>query len=106
MDWPRAVLIEGGDGLSVAGYAPSLEREDAALWVAWREAQHERRMLAVWVDETRGPEVIEFLDADGRRWVFRELTLALYESRMRERTIGRPVFGSQAEMLEAMAREW
>lgn len=101
--WPTAVLIEGPDAL--AGWAPTLVREGGAFWVSWHEAGHERRRLVSrWVEET--PERLVFEDDNDQRYTFTRLTLGLYNERVRQHTIGKPVFESEEAMLAAMAAEW
>lgn len=103
--FPRAVLIEEGDGL--AGYAPRLTtiEEERVQLVSWTEGGHVREVEIerVLVD---GPDVFEFDDVDGRRWRMRRLTLELYERHVRPKTVGRPTFETEAGMLRVMERDW
>lgn len=103
--WPRAVLIEEGDGL--AGYAPAYAADDQTQqqYVEWGEAGRRRLIEVSQVIEST-PEAFAFVDVDGRRWRLRELTLERYREHVRPHTMLRPDFETQAEMLQAMAEEW
>lgn len=104
-DWPQAVWVEEGDGL--AGYSPEYQADDQTgqQWVSWFEGNRRRMfpVAAVLVDE---PDRFRFRDDRGAEWQLRELTLARYRKHVREGTIGKPEFGTQAAMLEAMRNEW
>lgn len=104
-EFPRAVLIEKGEGL--AGYAPEyvVDEERQLQFVQWQEAGHLRQFeIAELLEAT--PEVFRFRDTEGGEWQLRELTLERYRDQVRHRTIGRPDFESVEEMLEAMRQEW
>lgn len=106
-DWPEAVVILSKDPWSVAGYAPKLQPvqgTDPHL-VTWREAHHERSFPLVELLE-QSAEVFDFATTGGVRYRLLPLTLELYEKHVKRRTLGRPSFGSMAELLSAMRFEW
>jgi hypothetical protein len=103
-NWPEAAWIEQGDGL--AALTPRLIREEQRFIVDWGEAGHRRAVVCRRLNDSEAPERIEFVGVDGRKWVFRDLTLERWNEKVRPHTIGKPVFASREEMLEQMRREW
>lgn len=103
-EWPDAVWIERGDGL--AGVDPRLDREDGQFLVRWTEGQHERSVTCESINDSFAPGRIVFTGLNGTRWVFRELTLDLYERHVRPKTPQRLSFASRADLIASMRAAW
>lgn len=104
--WPEAVAIESTRPDVVAGYSPQFIPEWTEVGsVAWHEGGHERRFQVVELLED-APNLLRFRDGDGETHTLRTMTLELYDRNVKPRTMGRPTFGSMAELLAAMRLEW
>lgn len=106
-NWPKAVVILSSRKDVVAGFLPRrsdpTERDDD--FVFWTEGQHERafNVSAVEVDT---PERFRFRNRDGDWFELLPMTLELYETHVKHRTLGKPTFETLEELFRAMANEW
>lgn len=104
--WPEAVVVLSEDPSAVAGLQPRFEPQwTRPNTVGWFEGGHERvfEVDAVLVDEA---ELFRFRATSGVLYTLQPMTLARYNTHVRERTVGQPRFRSLEELLEAMRREW
>lgn len=104
--WPEAVVIQSSRSDVVAGLRPRFQEQ----WVGphtveWTEGGHIRIFqLAEVLGESE--DHYKFRDIRGDTFELRHLTLAEYEKHVRPKTVGKPRFDTEAEMLAAMRREW
>jgi len=106
-DWPEAVVIDAPNGAALAGLRPRYMADDETQTqvLEWHEGGHVRiRELARVVEDT--PERFVAETTSGELWTIEKMTLERYRERVREHTVGKPDFETEAEMLEAMRREW
>lgn len=90
----------------MAGTFPSwVEQWSGPHGVEWEEGNHRRGFSVDRILEDT-PERFRFRDTQGEVHELRPMTLELYESRVREKTIGRRSYGTLEELLESMRREW
>lgn len=104
--WPETVVILSSRDDVVAGINPMfVEGLTTPHVVTWWEGGHARAFEIESVERST-PEEYAFTDREGDTFRLLPMTLELYEKHVRPKTMGKVKFSTEAELTEAMRREW